>query len=132
MTLVYNPLYLKTHTFICLRKNTFSPCRPPAIALAFLESIDLVKKCPRAWDVQREITRMAVISTRQGEKHINNFYGSGILLFMTNLYSDALNTSVATLGIIIVEAICKCLDPQDWIPPSPVYFCLFPVVNLCV
>lgn len=111
MGLVYNPLYLKLHTFICLRKDTFFPCRPPAIALGFLESVDLVKKCPRAWDVQREITRMAVISTRQGEKHKNDFYGSGILLFMTNLYSDALNASVATLGIIIVEAICKCLDP---------------------
>lgn len=73
-----------------------------------------------------------MISTRQGEKPINNFCGAGILLLMTNLYSDALNASVATLGVIIVEAIYKCLDPQDCIPPSPGYIFLFPVVNLCV
>lgn len=72
------------------------------MAFAFLESIDLAKKCRRGWGVS---TRMAVISTRQGEKPINNFYGPGILLFMANLYSDALNASVATLGVGIVEAI---------------------------
>lgn len=106
MGLVYDPLYLKIHTFICLRKKYFFfLCRPPAIAFAFLKSIDLAKKCQRGWGVS---TRMAVISTRQGQKPIKNFCGPGTLLFMDNLYSDALNASVAPLGVIIVEAICKC------------------------
>lgn len=127
--LVYNSLYLKIHTFIYLRKHTFFLCSPPAIAFAFLDSIDLAKKCQKGWGVR---TKMAVISTRQGQKPINNFYGPVILLFMDNLYNDALNASVTTLGVMIVEGICRCLDPQDWIPPSPSCFCIFPVVNLCV
>lgn len=74
MGLVYNPLYLKIHTFTCLRKkkqNQLFFLRPPAIAFAFLESIDLAKKFQRGWGAS---PRMAVISTELGEKPINNFY----------------------------------------------------------